>query len=228
MKGLLRLRPAMLAMSVVTLILGFLIVAQIRSQNGGSPLDALSAAELTTLVGNLNTRNEELRSQVAELRTQLSTINASGSSSTSTLDQLQTSLDRVRAWSGATAATGPGVRITISGPISGTGIEDLVNELRNAGAEAISVGGVRVIAGTVVAGPAGSISVENTLLKSPFEVVAIGNPEALTGSLTRAGGIIAQLTATYHGSDLGVEPVSSVTVPATTRQMTPIYGQPKI
>ena len=32
---------------------------------------------------------------------------------------------------------GPGVTISVSGPIDGSGVEELINELRNAGAEAI-------------------------------------------------------------------------------------------
>lgn len=226
--SLFKLRPAMVAMTVVTLILGFLIVAQLRTQSSGSPLDSLTANDLTTLIGNLNTRNEGLRDQVAALRTQLADLNTSGSSTTTTLDQLDTSIDRVRAWSGAAAATGPGVRIMVRGAISGTGIEDLLNELRNAGAEALAVGGVRIVAGTVVAGPAGGISVDNTPLRNPVEILVIGNPEAITGSLTRAGGIIAQLSATYPGTDFVVEPAGSLTVPATKQSLSPSHGSPKL
>ena len=47
--------------------------------------------------------------------------------------------------------------ISISGPIDGSGVEELINELRNAGAEAIGVGGVRVVTGVVVTGAPGEV-----------------------------------------------------------------------
>ena len=71
-------------------------------------------------------------------------------------------------------------------------------------------------------------SVENTLLGDPFEVSAIGNAEALVGTLTRAGGIIAQLAATYPAAQLTVTPVRNLQLPPTVRALTPIHGRPKL
>jgi uncharacterized protein YlxW (UPF0749 family) len=70
--------------------------------------------------------------------------------------------------------------------------------------------------------------VENTALDDPFEVAAVGNAETLTGSLTRSGGIIAQLAATYPDAQLTVTPVGSLQLPATTRSLAPVNGRPKL
>jgi uncharacterized protein YlxW (UPF0749 family) len=85
-----------------------------------------------------------------------------------------------------------------------------------------------VVQGTVVAGPTGSLSVENTALADPFEVTALGNPATLTGSLTRAGGIIAQLAATYPTAQMTVVPVDVLEIPGTTRQLIPAHGTPRL
>ena len=107
-------------------------------------------------------------------------------------------------WAGLSPVTGPGVRVTLRGDAAGErGRTDLLNELRNAGAEAIAVGGVRVVAWTVVAGPPGGLSVENRPLVGAIEVEAIGNPSTLTGSLTRAGGVVAQLAGDLPGPGRG-------------------------
>jgi len=111
--------------------------------------------------------------------------------------------------------------------VPASAISDLLNELRNAGAEAISIGGVRVVASTVVGGPDGSLSVENTALGPRVEVLAIGNPAALTGALTRAGGLVAQLQATYEEVAVEVTPLDAVTVPATERTLVPVAGKPR-
>jgi len=102
-----------------------------------------------------------------------------------------------------------------------------VNELRNGGAEAISIGGVRVVGPTVVAGMEGSLSLESTELGPRVEVLAIGNPAALTGGLTRAGGLAAQLQARYAEVQVEVTPLDEVSVPATDRPLGPVLGVPR-
>ena len=121
-----------------------------------------------------------------------------------------------------------GVTVTIDGPIDGPGVEDLLNELRNAGAEAITVGGVRVVVGTIVSGGAGDLHVDEVDLDDPFEVSAIGAAETLTGSLTRIGGIVAQVGATYPDVTLTVTPVERLELPATTRDLVPAHGGPRL
>ena len=72
---------------------------------------------------------------------------------------------------------------------------------------------VRVVSGSVVAGPPGAISIEDTALGDPFEIDAIGNAATLTGSLTRAGGIVARLKATFPEVEITVTPVDRLELP---------------
>ena len=69
---------------------------------------------------------------------------------------------------------------------------------------------MRVVAGVVVAGGPGALSVENTPLGDAFEIRAIGSPQILTGTLTRTGGVIAQLGATYPDAERHVTPLEDV------------------
>ena len=62
----------------------------------------------------------------------------------------------------------------------------------------------------------------------PFEILAIGPPDKLTGSLTRSGGIIGQLAATQSDVLVEVTPVDVVTVPATDRDLVPTAGRPRL
>jgi uncharacterized protein YlxW (UPF0749 family) len=123
---------------------------------------------------------------------------------------------------------GPGVSVTINGRISGQGIQALVNELWNAGAEAVAIDAVRIVPGSVVAGPPGGLSIENTPLGDPFEVRAIGAQQTLTGSLTRIGGIVAQLAATEELATLTDTPVDRIVLPATQRNLVPTNGGPRL
>jgi uncharacterized protein YlxW (UPF0749 family) len=216
-----------LAVAIVALLLGFLAVVQLRTQSGGTGLERQSSQDLTLLIANLNTRNDQLRGEVSNLQRQIDAIAATGARGETSVGQLRSDLERIRIWAGLDPATGPGIRVTLAGDLSAGAVSDLLNELRNAGAEALALGGVRVAAGTVVGGPAGGLSVENTALGPRFEVLAIGNPAALTGSLTRAGGIVAQIRATYQDVAVEVTPLDVVAVPATERTLVPAFGEPR-
>ena len=217
-----------LAISAVALLLGVLVVIQLRGQQQQSALSGLSAQELTVLVANLDAHNEQLRREVAALEGQLSDITSAKARGETSIDQIRSDLARIRAWSGLDPVQGEGVTISINGPIGGPAVEDLINELSTAGAEAVSVEGVRIVPGSVVAGAVGSLSIENTALGDPFEIRAIGSREGLTGSLTRIGGIVAQLSARYPNATVTVTPLDSIVLPATDRSLQPAYGTPRL
>jgi uncharacterized protein YlxW (UPF0749 family) len=226
-KGL-RAAPNSISVALVAVVLGLLLVVQFRAQTSGNALDTLTATELTDLVANLNTRNDQLRTEIASTRDQLDTLTAARARGDTSLGQLQTDLARIRAWAGLLPVTGPGIQVTVAGQIPGTGVQDLLNELRNAGAESYAIDGVRIVSGSVVAGAPGAISIEDTPLDDPFEVDAIGNAATLTGSLTRAGGIVARLKATFPGIQITVTPVDRLELPATTRSLVPSHGRPRL
>lgn len=216
-----------LALTAVLFILGIAIVAQLRAGAGGSRLEALSAQDLTILVGNLNNANDDLRGEIASLERQLEDLESGTLSGETNIGQIRSDLARVRAWSGLDPVGGRGISITVSGEIAGPEVEDLINELRSAGAEAIALGDVRVVPGTVIGGSGASLSVDDTLLGDPFEIRAIGTPESLIGSLTRVGGIIAQLAGTSEAT-LDVQAIDRLTLPATTRSLVPSHGRPSL
>ena len=221
-------RRNQVTIAAVAFVLGLLVVVQLRTQASGAAFAGLSSQELTVLVANLNDRNDELRAEVGALDRELSTLTANTQRGEVSVDELRADLRRVRLYAGIDAATGPGVLLTIRGPIDGTGLEDLVNELRNAGAEAMAVDTVRLVPGVVTSGAAGSITIDGVRLADPFELAAIGAPDKLTGSLTRSGGIIAQLAATQPDVVVEVTPIDRVDVPATDRELVPSHGHPRL
>jgi uncharacterized protein YlxW (UPF0749 family) len=217
-----------LTVAMVAGILGILAVGQLRGQSGAPALQGRSAAELTQLIANLTAGNDELRAEITQLQDQRANLAAAHDRGGTTVDQLSADLARIRAWAGLTPVTGQGIAIVVRGPIGGDGVEDLINELRNAGAEAISVDGVRIVIGAVVAGAPEALSVENHAIGNSFEIRAIGSPQILTGTLTRTGGVVAQIGAAYPAAQLTVTPLDQVTLPATDRTLVPEHGQPKL
>ena len=102
-----------------------------------------------------------------------------------------------------------------------------MNELRNVGAEAIGVGGVRVVAARSSPARWRPLDREHRPGRPGFEILAIGNPPALTGALTRAGGIVAQLQATYRGGGRGGDAARRRRGAGADRTLVPTLGQPR-
>ena len=217
-----------LAVTVVAVILGFLVVLQLKSQSASPGLAGRSAQELTVIVANLSEQNDRLRDEVRGLEAQASGLTANQNRGVTSLEQLHADLARIEAWAGLLEVTGEGVRVTIDGNLPGDGVAQVLNELRNAGAEAIAVNGVRVVPGVVVSGPAGQLVLEGQALSAPVQVDAIGVQANLTGSLTRAGGPIAQLAARFPDATVEVTPLDRLDIPATTRNLVPANGKPRI
>jgi uncharacterized protein YlxW (UPF0749 family) len=80
----------------------------------------------------------------------------------------------------------------------------------------------------VAIGTPGAITVGAVALEDPFTLNAIGAPDKLTGSLTRPGGIIAQLSATQPDVTVDVTPMERIGVPATDRNLVPSHGRPRL
>jgi uncharacterized protein YlxW (UPF0749 family) len=225
-------RRSQLTIAAVAFLLGLLVVVQLRSQTAGSALQNRSAQDLTTLVGNLNTQNDRLRTEVGDLQQQLGELQADQSSGVTSVDQIQGDLGRIRAWAGLDPVSGSGVILTVTGEIDAASVDNLLNELRNAGAEAMAIEDIRVVASTTISGVPGSLDVDGFLLRNPFRIEAIGKPETLVGSLTRAGGIVAQLAATNPAATIDLQPSGPndepMVLPATKRVLAPGHGHPRL
>ncbi len=223
-----RSRRAQWTIAAVALVLGFLAIVQLRAQAGGVGFAGMSAQDLTTLVANLNQRNTQLSSEVATLSGQVRMLQDARARGVSVAGDLRNDLGRTRLWAGLDAVTGRGVTVDCDGPITADEANDLLNELRVAGAEALAVGSVRVVTGTVFAGPPGRLSVENFPLPAAFRVSAVGNSLNLTAALTRVGGIVSGLQVTNPDVRLVVTPADSLVLPATARSLIPADGRPRL
>ncbi len=96
---------------------------------------------------------------------------------------------------------------------------DLVQELRDAGAEALAVNGQRIGASSAFFTQSGAIALDGSALHPPYRVVAIGDPATLEAGLTIRGGAVETLTAA-RGVHVNLDRQSDVTLPALARPPT--------
>src|SRR5205085_1389994 len=112
-------------------------------------------------------------------------------------------------------ARGQGITVKIDGAFDDRAMSDLTNELRNAGAEAISLNDVRVGPRSwYAAGPERTIVLDGRQLNGPWTVKAIGASDVMYVAITRTGGIEGQFELIYPKTRFSVTKETSLEMPA--------------
>ena len=218
-------RLAQISLTLVALLVGVLIVGQLRSQTRPAELSSLSAQELSTRIETLSAANRQLRDGLADVLDQLREYRPAGAQGQSALNVSREELRRVTAFGGLGAVTGQGIRLTINGSMDEIAVNDLLNELRNAGAEALAVDNVRITARSVAVPGPRSLEVDGVAIGRQFTISAVGDPDGLIAALERPGGIISQLEL-FASATIGVTEVNPLRLPATALHLTPEAAEP--
>jgi uncharacterized protein YlxW (UPF0749 family) len=211
-------RAGALAVAAMALVLGVLVVSQFRSREAFSrTLQQETPESLATLIASLNDRNRQLQEEIFDLRLRLERAQSSVSGGRGSLDESERQLAQLRVFSARSPVSGPGIGVRVDGPFDERALSDLVNELRNAGAEAIAVNASRVGPRTWFGpGSSGTLVVDGIEVRGPWIVRAIGDPEVLYVAMTRTGGIVGQFELIYQRTKFTVGRETSLDLPAVT------------
>ena len=168
------------AVSLIAFVLGLLLVIQIRSQaRVDQSLSNQDNTSVALLINDLNHGNSDLLQQTVTLgqrRVALEQALATGGADTRALDKEVQVLGAVN---GTLPVHGPGLEIRIQGPVMDFELQDALNNLRNAGAEAISLNGYRIIGSTPVVSRGDILMVAGHAVGTPLVMVVIGDAEQL-------------------------------------------------
>ncbi len=219
-------RSAQLSLTILCFILGLLLVAQFRTQRmaNDSILFASSADQLV-IISSLVENNARLREELEVLEKQLSEYQQTAGRTI--LEGLVEELNRVRVINGLVEVSGTGIEVSIDGSIGVVDVQDLINELRNAGAEALTVNGERLTLYSVIASTEdGVITVNGTRLSRPYILQAIGQPETMETALLRSGGLIAALERNYEGLAVSVGKRDRMVLPVHKGAIGFVYASP--
>lgn len=214
-----------LSLFVVALLIGILLVGQLRSQQRPVELRSLSPQELSALVQSLGQRNRELQAGLAAQSEQLTGYQTAAVQGRSQLELGEQEVLTLDAFAGLGAVQGRGIVIDVDGFLDWIAINDLVSELRNSRAEAIAIDGVRITGRTVAVPGVDGVVIDGVTIGASFQVRAIGDPEALYAAITGPGGIknqleqVASITMTLREAD-------ALVVPATQRDLAFSVAQP--
>ena len=213
-------RIAQVSLFAVALVIGILLVGQLRSQARPIELSSLSAQELSTLVETISTRNVELANGLADLEDQIGDYERADVEGQSDLAISEEALQRIGAFGGLNAVEGQGIVLEIEGTFDATAVNDLIYELRNAGAEAIAVDDVRISARSVAVLGSRAITIDDVAIGQSFTVRAVGSPDGLRSAIERPGGLLTLLEQSISARFTLTE-VTDLVVPATERDLAP-------
>jgi uncharacterized protein YlxW (UPF0749 family) len=218
-------RIAQLSLFVVAITIGLLLVGQLRSQARPIELSNLSAQELSALIEQVSARNVELSEGLDELLAQIRDYERAAVEGQSDLVLSTEDLLRISAFGGLEAVEGQGIRILAEGSFDPIAVNDLIHELRNAGAEAIAIDDIRITDRSVAVLGTSSIEVDGVPIGPTFEVLAIGSPDGLQAAIERPGGILSLYEQSIDAR-FTVGQVDRLVIPATERDLAPAAARP--
>ncbi|HKR97911.1 MAG TPA: DUF881 domain-containing protein [Candidatus Dormibacteraeota bacterium] len=217
-------RVAQVSLALVLLLIGLLVVGQLRSQARPTELSSLSAQDLSTLIETLSDKNRQLRSGLGDVQEQIREYRAAQAQGQSALDVSREDLRRITAFSGQGGVEGQGIVVNVDGDLDAIAVNDLLNELRNAGAEAIVVDAIRVTARSVAVQGTSSLEIDGVAIQPQFEIRAVGDPDGLLTALERPGGIISQLKL-FARATITATQEQQISIPATDVNLAPKVAQ---
>jgi uncharacterized protein YlxW (UPF0749 family) len=217
-----------IAIGVICLIMAFAITIQIRSvsYNRVNNTDTARAADLQQQLRVEKDRTTNLYEQVLQLSSDLEEFKQEAAKSSDYSKLLAKQLERAEIMAGLTAVEGSGIIVTLRDSttqstnttdpnlyvVHDTDILWIINELRDAGAEAIQLNGERIISTTEIRCAGSTVSVNNNRYAEPFEIVAIGDSANMENALLMRDGVYDTLRG--YGIDMTVKKASKVTVNA--------------
>ncbi len=222
-------RKAQISIGIVCMVFAFLITWQVKSvyKNSADPaLSIVRADQLQNMLRAEKEKNEALYRQVVEYKEEIEEYQASFKQEDAVVNLLKTDLAKAEFLAGMTDVQGPGLVVTLTDSqlSNPTGLNEnlflvhdddvlmVLNELKAAGAEAISVNEERLVSTSEIrcAGP--TISVNNNRTAAPFVIKAIGDSKQLESALMMRGGVIDTLS--QWGIEVELKHKTDLVIPA--------------
>ncbi len=213
-------------LAVFLLVISFLVAAHVRSRQPlrqAVQLPTWRVQELAVLVRQQEEARRLLEAELDDLRRRAHAYQAALVEGRELTQAMQEEIARYLLILGLVPVEGPGIRVVLaSGAPDGPGVlpavveaqdlSALANELWSAGAEAMAINGVRVLAWSAIRQLDRTIAVDGKSTTAPYVIEAIGDPAALQAALAIRGGFAEGLRAV--GLRVGVQAHQRLRLPA--------------
>lgn len=217
--------------------LGFSLVVQVR-QTSVVGIASLNQSELVQILGTVTGQSQKVEQETQELLRTQAELRSGSDRAAAAEKAARERIQVLGILAGTVPARGEGIELSITdgeNPVNSSAVLNAVQELRDAGAEAMQIsssgGSVRIVASTAftdeLSGSATGILVSRQLMRSPYTITAIGDRETMSSALKIPGGVIDALRqsgALGEVRDVDVATVSAVVGEARAGYASPAAG----
>ena len=205
------IKKGKITMTVIIGIMCFILVYvmfmqfKVVSETDITYITTKRESELREELSTWQSRYEDTANQLEQARTNLEEYKNKIDDTQASSELLDKELQQAELYLGKTDVEGAGIIINLSDGSSSIIAEDLIslmNELKTAEAEAISVNGQRVTNLTEFADVDSYIVVNGTRLSSPYTIQVIGNQKYLESGITAKGGFSDDMTS--NGKNISI------------------------
>ena len=201
---------------ITLFFLSIILTAQVKSiSNTEEVLQGKREEQLANDYVNLQREYDDLKSKYEENQKVVEEYQTNAASNDSLIASMKTQISQLSILAGSTDLTGEGIIITLN---DGESVKDpeersdaivhdsdlitVVNELKVAGAEAISVNDQRIISTSAIRCVGPVIQVNEKKVAAPFEIKAIGNAQYLQNTMKIKNDVVDMLK--QYGVDISV------------------------
>ena len=210
---------------IALFFLSMMLAAQMKSMSDTEELIAgKRETQLADELVTLQRKYDDLKSKYDDSAKIVEEYQNNSSTNNTLIASMKDQIQALSAMSGVTDLKGEGIVITLNDGTkasdasvrSDTLVHDsdlltVVNELKAAGAEAISINGQRIIATSAIRCVGPVIQVNYQKVAAPFEIKAIGNAQYLESAMTIKNGVVDLLKE--YGVSVTVSRQNNVEIP---------------
>ncbi len=215
----------------VSLLIGLMISVQISTVQGsdlGGLIPVSKAKAYEEKLKSVIAEKDSLTKQLISYEERMAQIEQKKSDEDFFLKGIITDLEKYKIASGVVDVHGPGVIITIDDPPPmDNALNDfsmimanyelllnLVNKLKDAGSEAISINEHRIIATTEISLAGNHVNINTVPTAPPYIVKAIGNPDTIYATITIRYGIVDEMKdKNKYGLQVNIKKEQDLVVP---------------
>lgn len=223
-----KMQAIILGVMCFLLTIGISLQVRTVESNGSTTSSNQKLNNLKTQVLKMKEKYEESYGKLEKIQQELENTRTNATSNDEKLKSLEEEIKKNNILLGATEVTGPGVTITVADAtvsntmsaflnprdlvVHDTDLLEIVNELKNAGAEAIEINGQRITGNTSILCDGNVIVINGEKISSTFVINAIGLPERLA-TLNRPGSYLKLKLEEENFIKTTLEKQKKVTVP---------------
>ncbi len=218
---------AQILVAILCGALGFALVVQLQVAQQDE-FASLRQSDLVSLLDEVTRHTSELEADIVRLRTQESELQSGNNTQRAALEAAQHNAAIAGILSGRLPAEGPGITLLVTEGgkvLRAATLFNVLEELRNAGAEAVEINGLRMVTSShFVDLVDGTVEIDGIRTRPPYSWTAIGDPNTLQPALEIPGGALASIRSSEGAAT--VTPHDTVLIDSTVVIRPPKFAVP--